>query len=316
MGALRVIRAGLHTTVQDTGRWGFQSQGVPVAGAMDVFAHRLANALVGNERSAATLEVTLIGPELCFENESTIAVSGGQFDLLLDGVSIDGDAPVVVRGGSVLRFGERRRGARAYVAVRGGIDVPIVMGSRSTHVPSRTGGVQGRALVAGDVIPIGPADAMPHSRHRRRAEARSSALDRERAQLRVLPGPQQDLFAGRALTALQSAPYVVLPESNRMGFRLSGPPLPLAAAPDIISEAAPIGAVQVPASRQPILLMADRQTAGGYAKLATVITADLGVAAQLAPGDEVRFAVCTPAEALAALIAQERRILAAEDAQS
>jgi len=315
MGSLRVIRAGLHTTVQDAGRWGFQSQGVPVGGAMDLFAHSVANALVGNDRSAATLEVTLVGPEVWFEDETTIAVSGGRFDLALDGVSIPGEVPVVVRGGSVLRFGERRRGARAYLAIRGGLDVPIVMGSRSTHMPSRTGGLQGRALAAGDVIPIGPTDPREESRHRRRGAPPPPAVDEARGRLRVLPGPQQDLFAGHALAALQSAPYVVLPESNRMGFRLSGPTLPLGSAPDIISEAAPIGALQVPASQQPILLMADRQTAGGYAKLATVITADISVAAQLAPGDEVRFVVCTPADALSALIAQERRILAAEGAR-
>jgi antagonist of KipI len=312
MGSLRVIRPGLHTTVQDTGRWGLQSQGVPVAGAMDLFAHRLANAMAGNEPTAATLEITLTGPELQFEDERTIAVAGGKFNLTVDGSPIGGDMPVVVRGGSVLRFGGRRHGARAYLAVAGGVDVPIVLGSRSTHVPSRTGGLHGRSLVAGDVVPLGSAGASRALHVERRGRASASVADRQNGRLRVLPGPQQDRFAGRALAALQSARYVVLPESNRMGFRLAGPPLELRSTPDIISEAAPIGALQVPASRQPILLMADRQTAGGYAKLATVITADLGVAAQLAPGDEVTFAVCTPAEALAALIAQERAILAVE----
>lgn len=310
MGSLRVIRAGLHTTVQDAGRWGFQSHGVPVAGAMDLFAHRVANALVGNDPSAATLEVTLTGPELGFDDERTIAVTGGRFEVSVDGSSILSNAPVVVRGGSVLRFGGRQQGARAYLAVRGGIDVPMVLGSRSTHVPSRTGGLQGRALVAGDEIPLGPAGV---ARAPRDGRARFSRGDRPTGPLRVLPGPQRDRFSGAALDALQSAPYVVLPESNRMGFRLSGPAVELRSAPDIISEAAPLGALQVPASRQPILLMADRQTAGGYAKLATVITADIGIAAQLAPGDQVRFTVCTQADALAALIAQERAVLAVED---
>jgi antagonist of KipI len=310
MGSLRVIRAGLHTTIQDAGRWGYQAQGVPVAGAMDLFAHRIANALVGNRPSAATLEVTLTGPQLRFDDERTIAVTGGRFDVAVDGSSIPSNAPVAVRGGSVLRFGERRQGARAYLAVRGGIDTPIVLGSRSTHVPSRTGGLQGRALVAGDEIPLGPAGAARAARDDR---VRSPGADRDRDQLRVLPGPQQDRFAEAALDALQSACYVVLPESNRMGFRLFGPALEFRSAPDIISEPAPLGALQVPASRQPILLMADRQTAGGYAKLATVITADIGIAAQLAPGDEVRFTVCSQADALAALIALERAVLAIED---
>jgi antagonist of KipI len=312
MGSLRVIRAGLHTTVQDTGRWGWQSQGVPVAGAMDLFAYRLANAMVGNESSAATLEITLTGPELQFEDDRTIAVTGGRFDLAIDGSSIACDMPVVVRGGSVLRFAERRHGARAYLAVGGGFDVPIVLGSRATHVSSRTGGWHGRALIAGDVLPLGSPGAPRTFRAERHVAMLPSAGERQHGRLRVLPGPQQDCFAGRALAALQSAPYVVMPDSNRMGFRLSGPPLELRSTPDIISEPAPIGALQVPASRQPILLMADRQTAGGYAKLAAVISADIGVAAQLAPGDEVRFAVCTQAEALAALIAQERALLAVE----
>jgi antagonist of KipI len=311
MGSLRVIRAGLHTTIQDAGRWGFQAQGVPVAGAMDLFAHRIANAAVGNEESAATLEVTLTGPELRFDDERTIAVTGAQFDLSLNGSPVAGDV-VVVPGGSVLRFGERRLGARAYLAICGGVDVPLVLGSRSTHVPSRTGGIEGRALAAGDIVPLGRARAWRGLRADRDAAIRVTIHDRPTGRLRVLPGPQQDRFASGALTALQSAPYVVLPESNRMGFRLFGPPLELPSA-DIISEPAPIGALQVPASHQPILLMADRQTAGGYAKLATVITADIGIAAQLAPGDQVRFTICTEAQAMAALIAQERAILALEN---
>jgi antagonist of KipI len=314
MGSLRVIRAGLHTTVQDVGRWGFQADGVPVAGAMDLFAHRVANALVGNEPSAATLEVTLTGPELRFEDERTIAVTGGGFDLLIDGSPIVADGPAAVKAGSVLRFGERRNGARAYLAIAGGVAVPIVLGSRSTHVPSRTGGLQGRALAAGDIVPLGPASVV-RAVERDRRDLWSFDRDRPGGRLRVLPGPQQDRFGDQAVAALQSAAYTVLPESNRMGFRLSGPPLALISTADIISEPAPIGALQVPASRQPILLMADRQTAGGYAKLATVITADIGIAAQLAPGDEVRFTVCTPAEALSALIAQERAILAVEAAR-
>jgi antagonist of KipI len=312
MGSLRVIRAGLHTTVQDAGRWGFQSQGVPVAGAMDLFAHRIANAMVGNEPGAATLEVTLTGPELWFEEERVVAVTGAKFDLAVDRSATEANGPFVVPRGSVLRFGERRTGARAYIAIDGGVDVPMVLGSRSTHVPSRTGGVDGRAITAGDVIPLGPSVGRRAAPDARAGRELSTRRDSDRGRLRLLAGPHQERFAAGALDALQSAPYRVLSQSNRMGFRLSGPVLDHRSSPDIISEPAPIGALQVPASRQPILLMADRQTAGGYAKLATVITADLTVAAQLAPGDEVWFSTCTPAEALGALIAQERALLAVE----
>jgi antagonist of KipI len=312
MGSLRVIRAGLHTTVQDTGRWGFQAQGVPVAGAMDLFAHRVANASVGNEPSAATLEVTLTGPELWFEDERLVAVAGAQFDLAVDGFAIEGNGPFVVPRGSVLRFGERRSGARAYLAIDGGIAVPVVLGSRSTHLSSGTGGVDGRAIAAGDGIPLGRSDAPRRAGHARARPVLSTPRDGDSHRLRVLPGPQHDRFAAGALDALQSAPYRVLPESNRMGFRLSGPVLDHLSSADIISEPAPIGALQVPASRQPILLMADRQPTGGYTKLATVITADLPLAAQLAPGDDVWFTVCSPAAAIGALIAQERALLAVE----
>jgi antagonist of KipI len=312
MGSLRVIRAGLFTTVQDAGRWGFQSQGVPVAGAMDPFAHRLANMLVGNPASAATLEITLAGPELLFEDERLIAIAGGEFDLAVDGSTVLEETAFLVRSGSVLRFGERRRGARAYLAVGGGIDVPMVLGSRSTHAPSRMGGVHGRALAAGDVVPLGPPGRAARGHSRRLGQAAGARRRGAAMPLRVLPGPQQNRFVSTALDALQSAPYRVLADSDRMGFRLAGPALRHLADADIISEPAPLGAVQVPASGQPILLMADRQTAGGYAKLATVISADISAAAQLAPGEELSFAVCTEAEAVAALIAQERTLLALE----
>jgi antagonist of KipI len=319
LNAIDVLAPGLQTTVQDLGRWGHQSIGVPVAGPMDPFAHRLANALVGNDRSAATLEVTLQGPTLRFGDARTVAIAGAQFDLFLDDVQI-GASSFPVRPGAVLRFGERRRGARAYVGVSGGFDVPLVLGSRSTHVPTHTGGLDGRALIRGDRLPLGtpikPGRGVgsldPTIQGARGRAEIEIPLHAASPAVRVLPGPQDDRFTSDALAVLASAPYYVTVDSNRMGFRLEGGALRHRAGADIISDATPMGSIQVPASGQPLLLMADRQTTGGYAKLATIISADIGVAGQAAPGDRIQFQLCSRAEAVAALLARERPLLAIE----
>jgi len=312
--AIVVIKAGMLTTVQDSGRWGYQSRGVPVAGPMDPVSHRLANALVGNGRDAALLEITLLGPELEFEDERLIAVAGADFELSLDGRQVPSHAPFTVAAGSHLRFGARRLGARAYLAVSGGITVVPVLGSRSTHLVSAMGGVGGRAVLAGDRLPLGD-PSLPQGMALAPQDAIIALPDRH-ATIRVLAGPQQDYFTADALAVLQSAPYVIAQNSDRMGFRLEGPRLTHARGADIISDATPLGVLQVPASGQPILLMADRQTTGGYPKIATVIAADLTIAGQLAPSDTIAFAVCTPADALRALIAQERALMALEDRPS
>ena len=311
MSSLIVIKPGLLTTIQDRGRWGWQAQGVPVAGPMDPCSHRLANALAGNDAGAATLEVTMIGPELEFEDERVVSVAGAEFEISVDGRSVPANSAFMVSSGSRLRFGARRRGARAYVAVAGGIAVPLVLGSRATHLVSAMGGVEGRAVKAGDRLPLG--DPM---RARRAMSAQPLtpvvALPGAHARIRVLAGPQQDHFTSDALDALQSGPYTISPQSDRMGFRLDGPALTHARGADIISDATPLGALQVPASGQPIVLMADRQTAGGYPKIATVIAADMSVAGQLGPGGTMTFSVCSLGEALSALIAQERALMAVE----
>ncbi len=310
MPEILVIKPGMLTTVQDLGRWGLQARGVPVAGPMDPWSHRLANALVGNDASAATLEITLLGPELEFEDERLAAVAGAEFEVVVDDRQAPWNTPFLVPGGSRLRFRRRERGARAYLAVAGGIAVAPVLGSRATHIVSGLGGIGGRPLKIGDRLPLGD-----------EATARGPAPALERpvvplpvghATVRVLPGPQDDYFAPEALAVLQSGPYVIAQNSDRMGFRLSGPVLAHTRGADIISDATPLGVLQVPASGQPILLMADRPTAGGYPKIATVIAADLALAGQLGPGDAIGFSVCTPREAMAALIAQERFVMAVE----
>jgi biotin-dependent carboxylase-like uncharacterized protein len=311
MTALRIVRPGMQTTVQDGGRWGWQRYGVPVAGPMDPRAHRLANALVDNEPEAATLEISLVGPELQFDDARTVAVAGAVFEMVVDGRPVPPNAPFVVSAGSVLRFGSRLRGARAYLGVSGGIAVPLVFGSRATHVPSAMGGLDGRPLRAGDRLALGS-----FGPRRRLTPAISEIVDLEPTDragvVRILPGPHHDRFAADALDALQTVPYVVDQRSDRMGFRLRGPRLEHAGEAEMLSDATTLGGLQVPPDGQPILLMADRQTTGGYPIVATVITADIGIAGQLAPGDAITFVLASFGEAMAALIAQERLLMAVE----
>ena len=277
---------------------------MPVAGPMDAYSLRAANLLVGNGDGAAGLEVTLLGPELQFDSASIVAVSGAQFSMTLDGAAFPFHAPVKVSAGSTLRFGERTRGARAYLAVSGGILVPLVMGSRSTHLPSVTGGLNGRALKAGDVLPIGevgPADSV---------RAQPLPLPVGEARVRVLPGPHIGHFGADALDRLASIAFRVSPQSNRLGYRLEGASIePAVRHTELISVSMPLGGLQVPRSGEPILLMADHGTTGGYPVIAVVITADLPVAGQLAPGDTLRFVPCTLEDALAALRDREARLL-------
>lgn len=307
---IRVLRPGLHTTVQDLGRWGHQALGVPVAGPMDTFSHRLANLIVGNDNSAATLEITLIGPELEFEADATVAVCGADFDISANGQPVGLGVTLRLGRGTRLHFGRRRAGARAYLAVAGGIQTPLVLGSRATHIVSAMGGLGGRALVAGDVLPY---LASSHTAVRRASGMTLPASGR--ARLRLLPGPQADWFEPSALTTLTTVSFRISPRSNRMGFRLEGPPLARQRAGEPISEPLAFGALQVPSAGEPILLMADRQTAGGYPKIASVIAADLPIAGQLAPGEFIEFALCSRQEAAAALIARERPLLRVADSE-
>jgi biotin-dependent carboxylase-like uncharacterized protein len=304
-GRLHIVKPGLLTTVQDLGRYGHQESGVPVAGPMDAFSHRVANLLVGNDAAAATLEVTLLGPELICEAATTMAIAGAQFEVTCDDHPVAIGSSFAVARGQRLRFGRIIQGARAYLAVAGGIQTPPVLGSRATHLVSHMGGLQGRALAAGDELPI-----LDDPGQRPARKSPGLVLpSKGRALLRVIPGPQADWFAADALTKMDGVSFRISPQSNRMGYRLQGPPLSRVHDRELISEPLGLGAIQVPAAGEPILLMADRQTAGGYPKIGYVISADLPLAGQLAPGDFIEFNLCTQQEAVAALIARERQLL-------
>lgn len=289
------------TTVQDLGRTGYQGLGVPVSGPMDAYSHRLANQLLGNDPMAAALEITLLGPELLADGEMTCAVAGGEIEMMLDGAPVARHQPFRVPSGSRIRFGGRGKGTRLTLAVQGGFDVPATLGSRATHLVSRMGPFGGRALRTGDILPVGSQD-LPAV-----APTKAVPLDLPDggAHVRIVPAVHRERFTDDAWGLLVRARFTVSPQSNRMGYRLDGPVLGHVGAADILSEAMPIGALQVPASGQAILLMAERQTTGGYATIANVITADLPVAGQLAPGDWIAFTPVTHAEALAALRERE-----------
>lgn len=305
LAALEILKPGLLTTVQDLGRFGRQDLGVPVAGPMDTFSHRVANQLVGNDPGAATLEVTLIGPEILVGAETTLAVMGAQFEATCDGRPVPTGASFAVQPGQRIKFGRLVQGARAYVGVAGGILTPGVLGSRATHLVSHMGGLEGRALRAGDRLPI---EARPAPRPSRKAAGLTLPTS-GRARLRVVPGPQDGWFQPEALKAIAGVSFRISPRSNRMGYRLEGPTLARAREGELISEPVGMGAIQVPGAGEPILLMADRQTAGGYPKIGYVISADLPLAGQLAPGDFIEFVLCSRQEAVTALIARERQLL-------
>jgi KipI family sensor histidine kinase inhibitor len=303
-----VLTAGLMTTVQDGGRWGHQHEGVPVSGAMDLEALRRANHAMGHPPTAAALEATLSGLELRVDHAGAVAIAGADLGATLDGRPVPLHTPTSCGAGAVLRLTGRARGTRAYVAFDGAIDVAPCLGSRATDMTSGLGGLGGRRLRAGDRLTLG-ASAAGSSR---REPAATRPVPAGGARVRVLPGPHDEWFSAGAIALLQRTRFELTPESNRMGYRLHGPqPVPRDPR-EMLSDATCAGGLQVPPSGQPILLMADRQVTGGYPIIATVITADLPVAGQLAPGDWIEFELCTRGEAIRALAEQERAYGAAE----
>ncbi len=299
----RVEMPGLLTTVQDLGRWGHQRDGMTVAGAMDPFAASVANLLLGNPRGAAILEITLLGPKLSVLADMRVALCGGDLSPTLDGAPLALWKTATLRAGQILAFGRRRSGARAYLAVSGGFFVPEVLGSRSTFLRGQLGGFQGRRLQSGDILRGVPQSLTPGERGLRAAEIPWYNLP---IVLRVIAGPHSDAFTDEGRMALFSSTYTLTPQSDRQGYRLSGPVIARRDTADLLSEAMPLGGVQIPPNGQPILLMSDRQTTGGYSLIGTVISADLSSAGQLAPGDSVRFQAVELAEARELAQCQER----------
>ncbi|WP_246079043.1 biotin-dependent carboxyltransferase family protein [Paenibacillus piri] len=279
------------TTVQDLGRADYQVYGISAGGAMDALSLRLANMLAGNKEDDAALEVTLTGPELKFVRDGIIAIAGGDLCPELNGKKVSVWRTFRVAKGDILNFKQAQDGGcRAYIAAAGGIDVPLVMGSRSTFIRGSYGGFHGRALKAGDVISAGI------SRHSDPGclTGRSLPPDfkpdfREERPVRFILGPQADAFTEDTIQAFTSSGYTISNQSDRMGYRLEGNVLAHINGPDIISDYITVGSIQIPGDGQPIVLMADCQMTGGYTKIGVVISTDLPYLAQKKPGDTVRF---------------------------
>ena len=277
------------TTVQDRGRYGFQRFGVPVSGALDEFALRFANALVGNDDGAAGLEMTVVGPVARFLADTWIAVTGADLSPRLDGEPLPHWQATKVSEGDELTFHGMRDGMRAYLAVAGGIDVPVVMGSRSTNLKARFGGYEGRRLERGDVLSALPPPGEDGFVPRGLPGGYIVPTYGESHEIRVIMGPRSEAFGSEAIATLLESTYEISLDSDRMGYRLEGPAINHKLGPDIVSFGNPPGAIQVPGDGVPTILLADRGTTGGYAKIATVITADLGRLAQAVPGQTVVF---------------------------
>lgn len=314
---IHVLKPGLLTTVQDLGRPGYQQYGVVVGGALDGFAARVANLIVGNPDNAAVLELAQTGPELRFDRETLVAWCGADFDATIGQERLPPDRAVRVAAGQTIRFGFARSGLRAWFAVAGGIDVPLVMGSRSTYRRAGIGGHEGRPLKAGDnlktLTPSGWAEHMLASLRSRGKPAtawtvRSGVMGWPAATgvVRAMRGPECAWFTPEAQRRFFSVDWTATKEADRMGVRLAGPVLERRQTGDMVSSAVNAGVVQVPAAGQPIVLLPSRQSVGGYPRLAVVATVDLPRIAQLRPGDKVRFEEINLTVAHALYLARER----------
>jgi antagonist of KipI len=295
--SVTVIKPGMLSSFQDRGREGYQHQGIPAAGAMDERAHRLANALAGNPGDPATLEMTLTGPTLRFDAPACFALAGADLGATLNGRDLPVHRPLVARAGDTLAFGARpAAGVRGYLAVHGGFALPRVMGSESTYLRSGFGGFQGRALAKGDQVPLRAPlagdrdlDALQDALWQLRVYLPAALGAKRRDAIRFLPGMHWDEFSEASRQDFAGSEFRISPQSDRMGYRLLGPALSMSQPRQMLSEAACFGTVQVPSGGEAIILMADRQTTGGYPKIAQIATVDLPILAQCAPGQTLRF---------------------------
>ena len=314
---IKVLKGGPLTTVQDLGRNGYQKYGVLVSGAMDSFSMRLGNILVGNPLGEGVLEMTMLGPTLALPQGLIFALTGADCSATIDGKAVPRFRPIYVKRDCQMRMGFARQGSRGYFAVAGGFDIPLVMGSKSTYLRAKMGGYQGRPLTDGDELTVGRTSekivafrkAMSHNSDSRAFATVSWSAPGgfifDTATIRVTKGLQYDWFTDESIKTFFSAGYVITMEADRMGYRLKGPALSYKEKKELVSEPVTFGAIQVPADGNPIVLMVDRQTAGGYAKIGQVVCADLPRLAQYKPEMELHFQLVTLAEAEKLYIQQE-----------
>ncbi|MBS4192637.1 biotin-dependent carboxyltransferase family protein [Bacillus sp. FJAT-49705] len=315
---VRVLNKGLLTSIQDLGRYGLQKYGVIVSGAMDKYSLRVANILVGNKENEGALEITLLGTSLQFENDRVIAITGGDLFATIDGERVATWRPILVRKGSILQFKSPLKGCRAYVALAGGIAIPEVMGSKSTYLRAGIGGFNGRALQKDDVIESGVMNKFSTSLFnkldKRNADFKwtvnyDALVNLQQTQtIRVIRGTEFNRFDEKSKRTFFNEPYTLTTQADRMGYRMEGPPLSLAEKFELLSEGVTHGTIQVPPNGQPIILMADRQTTGGYPKIGQIISADLPSLAQLQPTAKIHFKQISHEEAETELLKKEQII--------
>ncbi|WP_312364723.1 biotin-dependent carboxyltransferase family protein [Ensifer sp.] len=316
--AIKVLHHGLATTVQDLGRPGYFHLGIPLGGAMDRYALRAANLLVGNDEGAAGLEAVFLGPKLEFTEDAVVAVTGADMPVRVDGVEQPGWTAFAVRAGQTLTFDFLKSGARIYIAVAGGIDVPLALGSRSTYPIGALGGYKGRPLAAGDELPVGAGNGSGEGRS---VDASLRRLAAAPVALRVLPGLYWDRLSDEAKQSFFADEWKVAPEADRMGYRFRGGTKlsfvereqPFGAGSDpsnIVDSCYPYGSIQVPGGTEPIILHRDAVSGGGYFMLGTVISADMDLIGQMQPHTPTRFVKVTMDEALAARAAETVRLSA------
>ena len=307
MMGMTISSGGFLTTVQDAGRTGYQQSGVPVAGVMDPRSFAIANILVGNDKDEAVLEITMMGPAATFDEATVIAVTGGNLSPALNGSPMPMYRAVLVKPGDKLTFGMQVSGCRAYLAVAGGFDIEPVMGSRSTYLKAQIGGVEGRKLGKDDRLGFrAPVTDLPNLEQGRFVKAEDFTAAHKT--LRVVMGPQDDAFTEKGLKTFLGTAYSVTNQFDRMGCRLEGEVVEHISGGDIISDGISMGAVQVPSAGQPIIMLADRQTTGGYTKIANVITADFPLIAQCKFGDTIRFKAVSITEAQDIYLSNLRRL--------
>ena len=300
METIKILDAGLLTTVQDLGRYGFQRYGVSASGVMDEYSAKIANKLVGNKVGEAVLETTLKGVQIEFLQNTAVAITGGNCDVTLNGTKIELWQSYLVNRGDILKMGICRSGLRNYLAFSGGIDVPIIMNSKSTNLKAKVGGFNGRKLMTGDILSVGVGSLeTPLTLNKHYIPTYSKDI-----KVGVILGQQDDHFTEAGIKTFLNETYTVTQESDRMGIRLSsvsGATIEHKNGADIISDGITFGAIQVPGSGQPIVMMADRQTTGGYTKIGNVISSDLAKLAQATPGTKVKFVEYTLEQAVQAI---------------
>lgn len=297
---------GLLTTIQDEGRLGYGQFGVTPSGPMDAESFQIANLLVGNAPGESALEATVLGPAFHVTEDTVIAITGADMSPAMNGKPIPMNRAISVPAGSEVKLQAAKNGSRTYIAFYGGFDVPLIMGSRATSLQCHIGGLNGRKLEKGDALPLRPVSGVPENLSHRSV---SHHIRRKRENtIRVLLGPQEDAFTAEGLSTFLGTPYTVSKEFDRMGCRLEGQPIRHKTDGNIISDGIVNGAIQVPTTGQPIIMLAERQSTGGYTKIATVISVDLPVIGQCCPGDIIRFQAVSIDEAHCLLRQQKSRL--------